>query len=628
MIVGTAVDTWADEDRPSANFGDNAKLWVNGGAGSDTRYAYVFFARPFPLGVTVTAATLRLHLAEDWNGSQTLTAKRIDEAWKEGRLKWSNRPGIDATNDADVNVASLDQGDEVELDLTAMMGDVSAGGAWFGVRLELDTDNDRALASSDHPRAEWRPTLELEWSAAPSPPTNLAPSGGRAVSKTKPLLTWTFSDLAGSTVQASSQVQVSTTSDFSSPAYDSGKVANTVPQWDLGLTAFAALADGATRFWRVKVWDGTDLESEWSDVQEFAREAKGTLTITNPDEAPDNYVEETTPPIAWTFSDTQEAFAVTLWRVEAGGTLTTLANVSRTASDEVEWEVPAGILRTGDTYRVGVAVWDDVDRQHMTGDTDYVYASRDFTYTRAGTPSPTTDLTADPNGASVILTWERTTDPDFFSLVVDGVEVLDRIEVEAVFVTGDTYSLRYWGALPRVEHEYEVEAVVADAGILKHSEGNATASATTRPIGIWLADETDSTGILIAGKEKASMLLGEVSEVYDPIGATSPVIVLETRQGYRGSFNGILLEPEDRDNFIALWKRYTVLRLIIGDLNIPVRIYNVSAIPSPIGDEAGYDISFAFFQTGEEDRIGVTDAGPTISLPPVVDEEIVDVIIL
>jgi hypothetical protein len=616
MIVSTAIDAYVDEDHPAANYG------------SDTRYAYIFFARPFPLGVTVTSAILRLRLAAGWSGSQTLTASRIDEPWKEGRVKWSNRPGIDSANAASVNVASLAEGDEVELDLTAMLADVSAGATWYGVRLEIDADNDRAIVSSDSPRAERRPVLEVEWSAAPAPPANLAPSGGRAISKTKPLLTWSFSDLAGSTVQASSQVQVSTTPDFSSPSYDSGKVANTVAQWDLSTTGFTALANGVTRYWRVKVWDGTDLESEWSEVAEFARENQGTLTITNPDAAPDNYVEETTPPIAWSFDRTQEAFAISLYRVEAGGALTTLTSVSRTASDEVEWEVPSGILRTGDTYRVAVAVWDDVDRQAVPGDPDFVYAERDFTYVRAGTPTPTTDLTATPNGASVILTWERTTDPDYFALVVDGVEVLDRIEVEAVFVTGDTYSLRYWGAMPRVEHEYEVEAVVADAGVLKHSEANATASARTKPIGIWLADETDSTGVFIAGKEKASMTLGEVSEVFDPIGAESPVLILETRQGYRGAFNGIVLEGEDRDNFLDLWRRFTVLRLIIGDLNIPVRISNVSAIPSPVGDEAGYDVSFAFIQVGEEDRIGVTDAAPTISLPPVVDDEIVDVVIL
>jgi hypothetical protein len=315
-------------------------------------------------------------------------------------------------------------------------------------------------------------------------------------------------------------------------------------------------------------------------------------------------VEETTPPIAWTFTGrTQTAYAVHLYRVEPGGALTELAKQEKTASTLTEWNVPAGIIRTGDTYRVYVTVWDEIDRASMAGDVGYVQASRDFTYERSGTPAAVTGLVATADGAKVTLDFSRSSDPDYFAIVVDGVEVLDRVEVADVFVSGDDYRFDFWGAYPRVEHTFEVEAVVLDTGVLKHSDGNATDTATTSPIGIWLADPVDSLGVFIAGREKASMGIGKIAGVFDVIGDRAPVFITDVIQGYEGTFNGVLLDAETRDDFLELYGRLTVLRLIIGDLNIPVELAEItSPMPVPTGDAAGYDVGFAFSQVAEFDE--------------------------
>lgn len=604
-VVKSSIDSYVDEDRPAANFGKAIKLWMNGGGGSNDRYSYIFFARPFPIGATVASAILKLNLAGDWAGANTITAKRITERWKESTIRWQNRPTTSATDAGTVNVAALPSGTEVEIDLTDMLGAVALDGEWFGIRLEVDTNGNRAVCSSDHPTAERRPVLEIEWSEAPQPPTNLAPSGARAVSKAAPILAWQFVDLVGSTEQSASQVQVHSTADFSGAVdYDSGKEANTQPFWNLDLdVAFSDLADSETAFWRVKVWDGTDLESEWSEVVEFERRTQGTLTITNPDVAPANIVEETTPPIAWTLTGkTQEAFAIVLHRVEASGTLTQLASQGRTVSTDEEWEVPSGLLREGDTYRVDLYTWDTVDRQGITGDPAWVYASRTFTYERAETPDPVTALTAEAVGAAVFLTWERSTDPDYFAIRANDRLVYDRLEPADCFVSGDEYAFEFLLAKPRRVTTFEVEAVVNDGGVLKHSGDNATDQTRTNPVGIWLVDPEDNLGVLIAGKEKASMVIGEVSALYDPLGSRAPVRITDNIQGYEGAFNGVILDEEGRDAFLTLKGRLSTLRLIIGDLNIPVELGIVSSIPSPIGDEAGYDVSFEFFQVGEFDQ--------------------------
>ena len=605
MIITSAVDAYIDQDRQGANFGEASKLWLNGGGGSETCRALIGFARPFPLGVTVSSAILRLHTAEAWSGSQTLKARRITEAWKANRVNWNNRPSATSTNEGSVNAASLSAGAVIEIDITALMADVSAGADYFGLDLELSTDSNRALVSADSPVAERRPVLEIEWSEAPDAPTNLAPSGGRVVSATKPRLTWQFVDNAGSTAQASSRVQAPTSPDFSSPAYDSGKVANTLSAWNLAATAFTALTNGQTRYWRVMVWDETDLASAWSEAQEFTRENHGTLTLTAPAAAPDNYVEETTPPVSWTFTGrTQEAFEAKLYRVELSGALTQLAAQAKAVSGEVEWEVPAGILRSGDIYRVVLRVYDTLDRQAMELDPDYVEAFRDFTYQRSGAPAPVTGLTAEPDGARVNLAFSRSPMPDYFAVRRDGIEVLDRVEPSSVLVSGANYLLELWEAKPRVTHLYEIEAVVDNAGVLEHSDGNATASATTNPIGIWIADSEDSLSVFIAGKEKASMMIGQTAAIFDPIGSRSPVRVVDAVQGYEGSIAGTLTDfdgltaKEWRDRFLELYGRLKPLRLILGDLNIPVEIGPVAALPASSGDRS-YDVSMEFAQVGE-----------------------------
>jgi hypothetical protein len=96
------------------------------------------------------------------------------------------------------------------------------------------------------------------------------------------------------------------------------------------------------------------------------------------------------------------------------------------------------------------------------------------------------------------------------------------------------------------------------------------------------------------------MGIREVANIFDVVGSRRPVKVTDTIQGYSGTFNGVLLDAEARDAFLELKGRDTDLRLIIGDLNIPVELGEVSGpMPVPTGDASGYDVGFAFFQVDE-----------------------------
>lgn len=72
-------------------------------------------------------------------------------------------------------------------------------------------------------------------------------------------LSWEFSDDPGDS-QSAYQVQANNNSDFSSPENDSGKVISGFPEY-----APINLSYNTTYYWRVKVWDQNDAESDWAN---------------------------------------------------------------------------------------------------------------------------------------------------------------------------------------------------------------------------------------------------------------------------------------------------------------------------------------------------------------------------
>lgn len=598
MITKTAIDAFVRQDRADDNFGDDTILRVRGAGTSVQRRSFIHFARPFPLGVTILEATLRVYHSGTWSGTTTLTATRVTQSWKESRITWQNQPTIDAAEAEDDVLAGGANGTERAFDVQAMMQAVADGASWFGFRLAVDLDTLYTLHSAEAANADMRPTLEVVWVDAPQAPTGLRPSDGRSVTPTKPVLTWD----AGEDEQAESHIEISTIDDFTGAlSYDSGEVANTLPFWDMALTGWSGIASGQDRYWRVRVANTAGVWSEWSESAHFTREPPGSLSITNPGVG--GTVEETTPPIDWTFTG-QESYRVILQEVVAGGgTLLDRYDSGRIVSAATVHTLPAGVLNTGRTYRVTVQVWDDFDREVTAGEVIYVEATRDFTYARSGTPTAVTSLVADttPGEPQVSLEWVRAAQPDWFALVVDGVIVLDRIDPAEVKVGATTtYTMEYWGAIPREAHTYEIEAVVLDAGVLKHSDGNATDTATTVPIGIWIADPTDSSAVQLLDQENADLGIGEMATVYFPIGGRAPVKITQGIRGYEGGVSGTLVGPTaqaDRDLLLEIKGRMTSVRLILSDLNLPVILGEVVVAPTPQVDE--YAVSVPVWQIDE-----------------------------
>lgn len=595
------TDTWIEEDAPNHNHGSGVKLRIRGPGSGLERRVLVYMRPPFRRGATISSAILYLSARAGWGaGIRQITARRVEESWKENRVTWANQPSHTGVNAASVNVTNLADEEEIALDVTDQLQDVSDGDPFHGWKIFMDTDEARSFYSSDSPRDGVRPRLAISWSGAPYPPSNLHPSSGDAISVPSPRLTWRFTDKRGETDQGWSQVQISASSSFAGPLeYDSGKVANSRHSWPLA--GEYVVPEGVDRWWRVKVWDTANLESGWSNGVKFRRVAKPDLTITNPPPAPANIVDETTPPIAWTFPG-QVAIAVKLLEVFPSGRTRELWEWSRQKTDKTSITLPRGIVKTGKTLRVQVFGWDDVDREGIPGDHAWAFAQRDFTYERDGTPDPVETLTATLFGPAVTLEWTRTLEPDHFCLTVDGAEVLDRIDPDDVRTeTPGLYRLTYWRAPPRTAHTYEVEAVVTVGGKKVHSAGNDFATKTTDFIGIWLVDEDANQAVFIEDAEDADLSIGESGTTFALVGRRRKVRVTDAIYGYEGSFSGGVKGEAARDTFLDLKGRpFAALRVIAANLNIPIVLEEVSASPTPSAAEPDkYRVGFAFFQDGE-----------------------------
>lgn len=606
----STTDCWAEQAVPAKNHDQSAKLWLSNVA-SNNDYAYIHFGRPFPYGATIDTGNLRVKLGTAWSG-QTITAKRITESWKENQLNWNNKPAVSATNAATITVTGSDT-DEKVFDISAILADVSAGGAFFGIRLETNSSSVRKVYATDETTAALRPQLDIEWTVLPEAPVNLLPSGGLGVSPAKPKLSWQFSEsfLELDEQQSACQVQVSTSTSFASPAYDSTMVANTESMFDLnappsGAGAFSALSDGNVRYWRVRVQDAAGQTSAWSDVVSFARTVYGTLVLDNPDSGTP-VVDDLTPAIGWTLTTTtQEAFEIRLYKVAGNGALKELYHQPRTVSTDSIFTLPKGYIKSASNYSVRLRVWDTHTRIGIQGDPGYQQIDRAFTYSRAGGPAAVPSLTATTNGPKVTLTFTRSAQPDYFCLKVDGQEVEPRLDPTDFFASGTTYVLNYWGATPRVQSTYEIEAVNLTSGHLKHSNGNDTATATTNPTGIYLIDPDDSAYVRLVGQDGGVDLnIGESGTTYTLPGSRNKVRITDAMLGYEGTVSGYLSSTSERDTFLDLKGRMKPVRLIASDLNILVVMEEGGSTPTWIPGDRLYRTSVGVFQVDSENSFAV-----------------------
>jgi hypothetical protein len=564
-------------------------------------YGYVMIPRPFPLGANIITATLHLRM----RGAQASTAvavTRIGGAWGAGKLNWNNRPSTTGSA-VTVTQTNTDTTTDWAFNVTAQMQSIANGAAWWGWQVSTTATSLRKIVSAND-SDDLRPTLEVEWSDAPSEPSDLKPVGIIGINKW--VTAFDFVDVAGDQTLANVQVQVNPTNVWTSPAFDSGTVATTVPELDLATTAYAGLANTSTTYWRVRAQDGAGLWSPWSDAVAVTRQDKAAVTINNPAAPANNFVTESTPPITWSYGGTQKAYQVLI--VDPVDPTTRLADSGRTTSTATSWTVPSRVIVASSTnYRVIVRVWDAFERAASPGDPTYAVATRDFTFNDdATTGAPLTLLATQPAGKPMaLLTWTRATAPDSWIIRRDGIVVEDDLDPVDSFVSGTTYAWRTRRpGDPQVSHTWRVQAVVNG----KASVGGPTAALTISPIGIWIANIPADLYVCINGTDAITAVYGEDATIFTPIGAKYVVRVVQSLRGLEGQVTGVLI-----DRFGVTAKQYeaTLLgmkakpdadyTLILADVAIPVVIGNVSIAPTALtrGGSVVKTVSVDFWQSGD-----------------------------
>jgi len=604
--VEAGFDTWAESAHPAASHGDDKTLHVGANAN-----AYIHTAAPVPPGWTVLSATLSVYIKGGFSGPTTLTLKRLTDSWKARTLNWNNRPGVVNSDAISQTVGSKADRDWIDFDVTTWLQAIASGtaknyGWWLNAPVDMKFYS--AQAGIRNPR------LTVEYVEGPGAPTSLRPAGG-IVSVSKPTLSW---DYVGADDLASFQVQIDPNANGTFPAFTSGIVTATDPIYPLATSSYAGLANAAATNWRVRVTDTAGQTSDWSDWVEMTRDDKGTLTLNNPAASPNNVVTEPTPPILFALAgETMKSFRVFITDT---ATNKIILDSGRISSSTGEYRIPKRpktkkpYLKSGKTYNVKVRVHDGKVRQGSlaTGDEPWTQLSRDFTVSFSNTvAAPTmTSVTQYLDTPAASVNFTRSTAPDRFVILRDGVEIDTDVDPVDVVVSGTNYRYIDWTAIPHVAHQYQVRAVVNGTQSASSAQGSLAGGIDATSV--WIIDPDTARYFSLAGDDVSSWVFADVGTDYQPIGAQRDFRITQALAGLSGKFDG-LLEPTAGRTITSLAADVFAIkedaphtetyRLVADYLNIPVRLSNITCSVSE--NSTLYNpqrrVSFVFSQTDEFD---------------------------
>ncbi|WP_166139617.1 DNRLRE domain-containing protein [Nocardioides ochotonae] len=597
VTVRSGFDTHAAKRKEGRNFAGAKSLELR----PAEAVGFVYFRSPVPQGATVTKATLRVYARGASKGpSRTVSVHRVSESWKQRQVTWNRRPDVTGSPAVSTALGNLRDGRAITVDVTSIVQAWANGAPNYGVRLSLSAvdDADRLLRLYSFNTGK-RPTLEVSWSDRPATPTDLRPAGG-IVSTTHPTLRFDYLDVGGNTRLSAVQVEIrdpDTGDTWTSPVTETRAA-----ELDLSETDFGGFGSTGLE-WRVRARDGAGLWStNWSDwSDEVTYEALTPPTIISP---ADGVVWETTPPIVWEPHDGQVRYQVIV-RDEGGDKVYDSGEIP---SDDVVHNIRTP-LSDDQTYRVVVRVWDARLRVETPGAPAHASSPAvSFAVQVDDTIPAPTDLTCAPpyRGAPYVeLRWTRPDTPDNWTIYRDGralaVEVLPE---ETIQDDGATFVWRDYSAQPHTAHRYYVRPNV------NNRLGNRSAVVTTTmgTEGLWLVNTETGASVCLFGDDDGSWSMPEESSVYTPVGGSRPIRIVSAMRGLEGNLSGDLMDGFGRT--CAEWQAdlmaikgdpTAVLRLVAGDVNIPVLVGNIAMSPSP-KSRAGQSlmsVTFDFWQTGE-----------------------------
>jgi hypothetical protein len=509
---------------------------------------------------TLVSATFET--TDEQTHTAAYTAQRVADNGKPLRdWNWNNDPAVLAGSTA---VAGTRTGKLTQFDVTAD----ALPGIVFTLRV---TSADTATRWINGPRdASGYPRLVIVTEVGTVAPNDVRPNG--IISDGTPIVQWTEQDgIDKAQIQAAAAGAAwDETAGFTAPTWSSGDIITTDGSVDTGTAGWGGIANTASADITVRQHTGSGW-GPWSAPITVTRQNKPTVTITNPTGATS---EDSTPPIQWSVTGgTQTAWQVDLYR---NGIWVT-GSGKRSGTDTL-WTPPSWATTTGDTMTANLYVWDSFNRaSDAAGDPTWTPATKTVTYARTAsvTPVTTSSYAMHPSGAPIIdISWTRGAGlPDAIAVDRDGVELTDRIEpAESTWTE--------WSIPPNTTVDYKLFAVVNNQTA---STSPATLSIRLEVEGLWIIDPITERGFRVRG-DQLQLAYGEVNGLYTPITAEALVSRLSALRGVEGSMVGLIDDwpGRTREQQVAdVWflrANPREVRLIVGDLNVPVTLRNLYTI--------------------------------------------------
>jgi hypothetical protein len=571
--------TWVSQSAPTSNYFKKTGYLSVSNQSSHVKFAYLWFANPFPrTGANVLSAKLTLRTRKV-TGSGTVNLG-VDLATPYpvgiGLMNWNTRASAAGHKVQLTKSAPLAENAAWTFDVTDMMQTVGSGYGFNG--FILSTTNTRDINVQGNMSAALDPVLEVEWTEAPLPPDQLAPSTGQATGVALPVLRWSFWDHAGATGMQSAQVQVASSEDgFGSPLWDSGSLPLTETQLDLAATSCPAPAVDTLRWWRVRNQDSAGLWSAWSDPVSWQWHPRLSVSLVQPDGAT---FSDPTPVIQWATSGDMPQ---SRWRASVsildGSAWRVVASSGTVVSAETSWTPDVGLANAG-TARIIVDVWDDRAREATPGVPIYASASGEFAFSPSDTIEipkniQLIDLAPMP---SVTLRFTRSEVPDRWDIYRDDM-LLTRHSGLDFLVEGDQYEVTDQTA-PNGPHTWTIFAIVN--GVAAKSQA---VTATIAHPGTWLCDpDTGDKVCIVGGNKDLELSLPEDRTTFTPIGSKARVDIIAAQRGYEATCKGSLVgnpatgaTAEQQRDMLRRWREDVGHRfiLLVSDMALPVNINNV-----------------------------------------------------
>lgn len=423
--------------------------------------------------------------------------------------------------------------------------------------------------------------LVLTTRPRPQEPTDLAPAG--TVGTAKPIFSW--SGPAGITKV---QVQVDDLTDFATPVYDSGEIVSTSPRIDSATQGPVWAGLSGTMYARARNFTASGW-SDWTQVT-LTYSAPTVFTVSNPDGAD----ADPSPPSVWT--PAAEAFEIISFvDGERVGTTGLVAGPSTSYTPRQSATKKGQVLKRVHRFYDGVA--------RVQPPYSEVVTTTTFTPSTVVAGLSTLSVVQVDALPAVQVFWSRTAGvPDEVGLYRDG----DLISQP----NGPDGSWYDWHVPPNTDIEYGATAVVNN----EHSDVMLTKAVRTSVTGIWLIDAYDDEddlgnprGIAIDGTG-VEVAYGDVTVVHTPIDGAVLLRRTLTLRGPEGTVSGALGEWPGRtaeqqlDDLAWLRNRpERQMRLVMGDLNIPVVCSSLQAVFDPetsFTHRIRHGVSFAFSHAG------------------------------